>query len=48
MTEAILIDFYGTIVFEDGEKINKISHILYKTDKQVGIYDNISLSFIVQ
>ncbi len=28
---SCFIDFYGTIVFGDGEKVNKISQILYET-----------------
>lgn len=31
MVEAIFIDFYGTIVFEDGENVKKISKIIYDT-----------------
>lgn len=31
MAEAIFIDFYGTVVFEDGENVTKISRILYET-----------------
>lgn len=31
MIEAIFLDFYGTVVFEDGENVNKISQILYET-----------------
>ena len=33
MVEAIFIDFYGTVVFEDGEKVAKISQIIYETGK---------------
>ena len=31
MIKAIFIDFYGTIVFEDGEVVNKISKMIYET-----------------
>lgn len=31
MVEAIFLDFYGTVVFEDGEIVAKISHTLYET-----------------
>lgn len=33
MIEAIFIDFYGTVVFEDGENVAKISQIIYETGK---------------
>ncbi|MBR2402084.1 MAG: HAD family hydrolase [Lachnospiraceae bacterium] len=33
MVEAIFIDFYGTVVFEDGENVAKISRIIYETGK---------------
>lgn len=33
MVKAIFIDFYGTVVFEDGENVAKISQILYETGK---------------
>lgn len=29
--QAIFIDFYGTIVFEDGEVVNKISKMIFET-----------------
>ena len=31
MVKAIFIDFYGTLVFEDGENVAKISQILYES-----------------
>ena len=31
MIEAIFLDFYGTVVFEDGENVAKISRTLYET-----------------
>ena len=31
MIKGIFIDFYGTVVFEDGEKVTKISRLLYET-----------------
>lgn len=31
MIEGIFIDFYGTVVFEDGEIVSKISRIIYET-----------------
>lgn len=31
MIKAIFVDFYGTIVFEDGENVAKISDMIYKT-----------------
>lgn len=42
MVEAIFLDFYGTVVFEDGEKVAKISRILYETGnaESVGEIDN--------
>ena len=30
MIKGIFIDFYGTVVFEDGEKVTKISRLLYE------------------
>ncbi len=43
MIKAIFVDFYGTIVFEDGENVSKISNRIYETGKaesasQVGSY----------
>ncbi len=43
MIKAIFVDFYGTIVFEDGEKVSKISDMIYKSGSaqsasQVGLY----------
>ncbi len=38
MIKAIFLDFYGTVVFEDGEVIKKISQIIHDT----GCVDNIS------
>lgn len=31
MIKAIFIDFYGTIVYEDGEVVSKISRLIYET-----------------
>lgn len=31
MIKAIFIDFYGTVVFEDGEIVSKISQMIYET-----------------
>lgn len=31
MIKAIFVDFYGTVVFEDGEIVKKISQIIYET-----------------
>ncbi len=33
MIKAIFIDFYGTVVFEDGEVIQKITQEIYDTGK---------------
>lgn len=33
MVKAIFVDFYGTIVFEDGENVAKISNRIYETGK---------------
>lgn len=43
MVKAIFIDFYGTVVFEDGENVGKISNVIYETGQaesasQVGSY----------
>ena len=43
MIKAIFIDFYGTVVFEDGEIISKISDMIYKSGNaqnvsQIGSY----------
>ena len=43
MVKAIFVDFYGTIVFEDGENVATISDRIYETGKaesasQVGFY----------
>lgn len=38
MKEAIFLDFYGTVVFEDGENIRRISQIIYDT----GVVNDIS------
>ncbi len=43
MIKAIFIDFYGTIVFEDGENVSKISDMIYKSGNaqsvsQIGSY----------
>ncbi len=37
MKEAIFLDFYGTVVFEDGENINKISRIIFDTGEVTDI-----------
>ena len=36
MVQAVFIDFYGTVVFEDGEVIHKISQEIFET----GIVEN--------
>ena len=33
MIKAIFIDFYGTVVYEDGENVSKISKMIYETGK---------------
>ena len=43
MIKAIFVDFYGTIVYEDGEIISKISDMIYKSGNaqsvsQIGYY----------
>ena len=43
MKDAIFLDFYGTVVFEDGENIEKISKIIQDTGEvndisEVGSY----------
>ena len=43
MIKAIFVDFYGTIVFEDGENVSKISDMIYKSGNaqsvsQIGSY----------
>lgn len=43
MKQAIFLDFYGTVVFEDGENVSKISQIIFDTGKannpsEVGAY----------
>lgn len=43
MVEAIFLDFYGTVVFEDGEIVSRISRFLYETGNaenvgQIGNY----------
>ncbi len=43
MKEAVFLDFYGTVVFEDGENIEKISQIIQNTGEvkdisEVGSY----------
>lgn len=38
MKKAIFLDFYGTVVFEDGENIRKISQLIYDT----GVVNDIS------
>ncbi|MCQ2483402.1 MAG: hypothetical protein MJ153_07960 [Clostridia bacterium] len=31
MIKAVFIDFYGTVVYEDGEIVNKISNLIFET-----------------
>lgn len=43
MVKAIFIDFYGTVVFEDGENVGRISNRIFETGQaesasQVGSY----------
>lgn len=43
MIKAIFLDFYGTVVYEDGENVSKISQMIYETGNaqsasQVGSY----------
>ena len=43
MVKAVFADFYGTIVFEDGENVSRISNRIFETGKaespsQVGGY----------
>ena len=43
MIKAVFIDFYGTLVFEDGEIVSKISDRIYQSGNaqrasQVGSY----------
>ena len=43
MVKAVFADFYGTIVFEDGENVAKIGDMIYKTGNaqsgsQIGSY----------
>ena len=43
MIKAIFVDFYGTIVFEDGENVSRISDMIYKSGNaqsvsQIGSY----------
>ena len=43
MVKAIFVDFYGTIVFEDGENVSRISDMIYKSGNaqsvsQIGSY----------
>ena len=33
MIKAFFLDFYGTVVHEDGEVIKKITDIIYRTGK---------------
>ena len=33
MVKAIFIDFYGTVVFEDGENVSRISNRIFETGK---------------
>ncbi len=39
MKEAIFLDFYGTVVFEDGEVIEKISKIIFDTGEVNDIFE---------
>lgn len=31
MVKAFFVDFYGTVVYEDGEIVSKISDLIYKS-----------------
>ena len=31
MIKAFFLDFYGTVVYEDGEIVKKISQLIYET-----------------
>lgn len=33
MIKAFFLDFYGTVVYEDGEIVKKISQLIYETGK---------------
>lgn len=33
MIKAFFLDFYGTVVHEDGEVVKKISQLIYETGK---------------
>lgn len=45
MAKAVFADFYGTIVFEDGEKVTKISKRIYETGNAQSVSeDGIKLS----
>ncbi len=35
MKQAIFLDFYGTVVFEDGENVSKISQIIFDTGEAI-------------
>lgn len=37
MVKAIFADFYGTIVFEDGENVSKISNRIYETGNEQSV-----------
>lgn len=39
MIKALFLDFYGTVVFEDGENIEKISRMIYDTGNATCISD---------
>lgn len=39
MVQAIFIDFYGTVVYEDGEVIEKVSREIYETGKAKETYE---------
>ena len=42
MIKAIFVDFYGTIVYEDGESVSRISDIIYKTGNAQSVSQIIS------
>lgn len=39
MIKAVFIDFYGTVVYEDGEIVNKVSQALYETGNAASVAD---------
>ena len=44
MIKAFFVDFYGTVVHEDGEVIKKITQIIFDTGKVVRIKEKSVLS----